>query len=70
MPKLTKKALLTIIGVITLIGGVAAGTTIAITKLIKKHADLGMTKAEVLKKLGDPDHTSEKGDYWYYFEKI
>ena len=62
------KVILTIFGVTVLTGGVAAGAALLLPKLIKKHADLGMTKAEVLKKLGDPDHTSESGDYWYYFE--
>ena len=63
------KVILTISGVTVVTGGVGAGAAIMLPKLIKKHADLGMSKAEVLKKLGDPDHTSESGDYWYYFEK-
>lgn len=68
MVRLTKKKIFIIFGTVILAGGAAAGGVILYNTLVKKHADLGMSKAEVLKKLGDPDHTSEKGETWYYFE--
>ena len=68
MFRLAKKKLFIIFGSVVLAGGVAAGAVIIVNKLVKKHVDLGMSKAEVLNKLGDPDHTSESGDTWYYFE--
>lgn len=68
MLRLTKKKIFIIFGTVILAGGAAAGGIILYNTLVKKHADLGMSKAEVLEKLGDPDHTSEKGETWYYFE--
>ena len=68
MVRLTKKKIFIIFGTVILAGGAAAGGVILYNTLVKKHADLGMSKAEVLEKLGDPDHTSEKGETWYYFE--
>lgn len=67
MVRLTKKKIFIIFGTVILAGGAAAGGVILYNTLVKKHADLGMSKAEVLEKLGDPDHTSEKGETWYYF---
>ncbi len=67
MLRLTKKKIFIIFGTVILAGGAAAGGVILYNTLVKKHVDLGMSKAEVLKKLGDPDHTSEKGETWYYF---
>lgn len=65
--RFNKKIFFIILGSVVLVGGVAAGTIIAINTLVKKHAELGMTKAEVLKKLGDPSRTSDSGDTWWYY---